>query len=301
MADEFDKLMKCIADEADAKVDYAAMREAVLQKAAAERRKRMQIVRYGAMAATLVILAGAGTLFLRAKGGLARSAENAAPQAPECVPEDTGGGDMAPALVCAPEEPLLGRVPESALATEKAGGEGAAADASAEVPAPNRADPTVSSFSGNAGPAETVAAQSAEELVSLCLAARTRAEDGAPQAALASFEFLYAPADAAKGYRLMDVLADASGVTYTYNRAAAETYDDEYAVFVSAASLSGARAEADAEGIYAPAESDITVDAAGALTWALGGGEAALTPCAGCTLAEEELRALCALRLIEIG
>lgn len=300
MADEFDKLMKCIADEADAKVDYAAMREAVLQKAAAERHKRMQIVRYGAMAATLVILAGAGTLFLRAKGGLIRGAGNAAPQALECAPEDIGGSDMAPEPACAPEEPLFSYESESALTTEKAGSEGAAA-VRGPVPNANEPAPTVGSFSGNAGPAETTAAQSAEELASLCLAARTRAEESAPQAALASFEFLYAPAEAAEGYRLMDVLADASGVTYTYNRAAAETYDDEYAVFVSAASLSGARAEADAEGIYAPAESDITVDAAGALTWALGGGKAALTPCAGCTLAEEELLALCALRLVEIG
>ena len=65
MADAFDALMKSIADEADAKVDYAAMHAAVLQKAAAMRRRRAQFVRYGAMAATLVVLAGVGTLFLR--------------------------------------------------------------------------------------------------------------------------------------------------------------------------------------------------------------------------------------------
>ena len=79
MADKFDALMKTVADEADAKVDYVAMREAILQKAAAERRKRARFVRYGAMAATLVILAGAGTLFLHAKGGFNASMDNCAP------------------------------------------------------------------------------------------------------------------------------------------------------------------------------------------------------------------------------
>ena len=110
MADAFDALMKSIADEADAKVDYAVMHAAVLQKAAAVRRRRAQFVRYGAMAATLVVLAGVGTLFLQARGDAARSGENAAPQAVEF---SMGGqaADMAPEG--APEEPALGCVPES--------------------------------------------------------------------------------------------------------------------------------------------------------------------------------------------
>ena len=95
MADAFDALMKSIADEADAYVDYAVMHAAVLQKAAAVRRRRAQFVRYGAMAATLVVLAGVGTLFLQARGDAARSGENAAPQAVEF---SMGGqaADMAP-------------------------------------------------------------------------------------------------------------------------------------------------------------------------------------------------------------
>ena len=86
----------------------------------------------------------------------------------------------------------------------------------------------------------------------------------------------------------------------TYNRAAAETWNDEYAIFIPGESLSGTRAETDAAGVFAPAETDVTAGAAGALTWALGGGEAVLTPGAGCTLKEAELREFCALRLVEI-
>ena len=118
--------------------------------------------------------------------------------------------------------------------------------------------------------------------------------------ALASFEWLYEPASAGKGYRLLEIAADASGITYTYNRAAADTYDDEYSIFIPAASLSGMAAEVDTDGVFAPAEHDVTAGAAGALTWALGGDEAALTPRAGCTLKEAELREFCALRLVEI-
>lgn len=116
MADAFDALMKSIADEADAKVDYAAMHAAVLQKAAAMRRRRAQFVRYGAMAATLVVLAGVGTLFLRARGDAARSGENAAPQTVEFSMGDQAV-DMAPEG--APEEPAPGCVPESVCPTEK--------------------------------------------------------------------------------------------------------------------------------------------------------------------------------------
>ena len=259
MADAFDALMKSIADEADAKVDYAVMHAAVLQKAAAVRRRRAQFVRYGAMAATLVVLAGVGTLFLQARGDAARSGENAAPQAVEF---SMGGqaADMAPEG--APEGPALGCVPEVGISGHVA--------------------------------QEPLIAMSADELVSLCLAART--EGGA----LASFEWLYEPASAGKGYRLLEIAADASGITYTYNRAAADTHDDEYSIFIPAASLSGMAAEVDTDGVFAPAEHDVTAGAAGALTWALGGGEAALTPRAGCTLKEAELREFCALRLVEI-
>ncbi len=291
MADAFDALMKSIADEADAKVDYAVMHAAVLQKAAAVRRRRAQFVRYGAMAATLVVLAGVGTLFLQARGDAARSGENAAPQAVEF---SMGGqaADMAPEG--APEEPALGCVPESVCPTEKAGdAAGVAPSAGASNAARNEAGTPEVGISGHVAQ-EPLIAMSADELVSLCLAART--EGGA----LASFEWLYEPASAGKGYRLLEIAADASGITYTYNRAAADTHDDEYSIFIPAASLSGMAAEVDTDGVFAPAEHDVTAGAAGALTWALGGGEAALTPRAGCTLKEAELREFCALRLVEI-
>ena len=73
-----------------------------------------------------------------------------------------------------------------------------------------------------------------------------------------------------------------------------------YALILPAVSLSGARAETDADGIYAPADALVSASAEGSLTWVLGGGEAKLEPYAGCTLSEAELRALCPLRLMEI-
>ena len=294
MADAFDALMKSIADEADAKVDYAAMHAAVLQKAAAMRRRRAQFVRYGAMAATLVVLAGVGTLFLRARGDAARSGENAAPQTVEFSMGDQAV-DMAPEG--APEEPAPGCVPESVCPTEKTGDAGVASGAGASNAARNEAGTPGAGISGHAAQ-EPLIAMSADELVSLCLAART-ADDSA-ESALASFEWLYEPVSAGKGYRLLEIAADASGITYTYNRAAAETWNDEYAIFLPGDSLSGTRAETDAAGVFAPAETDVTAGAAGALIWALGGGEAVLTPGAGCTLKEAELREFCALRLVEI-
>lgn len=145
-------------------------------------------------------------------------------------------------------------------------------------------------------PDAVAVAFSPEELCALCLTARADGADGA----LASFEFLYAPVETAEGYRLVDIVADCSGVTYTYNRAAAEASDDAYALILPAVSLSGARAETDADGIYAPADALVSASAEGSLTWVLGGGEAKLEPYAGCTLSEAELRALCSLRLMEI-
>ena len=71
-------------------------------------------------------------------------------------------------------------------------------------------------------------------------------------------------------------------------------------LILPAVSLSGARAETDADGIYAPADALVSASAEGSLTWVLGGGEAKLEPYAGCPLSEAELRALCPLRLMEI-
>ena len=140
MADRFEELMKSIAEEADAKVEYAAMREAVLQKAAAARRRQVRFVRYGAMAATLVILAGVGTLFLKQKGGMnatARDREQALPQAVEQHFFDSADGNIAPAGD--PETPEAGNasvaVPEEA--NEDAVTSGALPDALVSKPLPS--------------------------------------------------------------------------------------------------------------------------------------------------------------------
>ncbi len=309
MADRFEELMKSIAEEADAKVEYAAMREAVLQKAAAARRRQVRFVRYGAMAATLVILAGVGTLFLKQKGGMnatARDAEQAAPQAMEYSFADSADG-IAPAGD--PEMPEAGNasvaVPEEA--EEDAVTSGALPESAPVSESPEESDESFEATSGANGLLEAVPsatgtpdaeaiAFSPEELCALCLTARADGADGA----LASFEFLYAPVETAEGYRLVDIVADCSGVTYTYNRVAAEASDDAYALILPAVSLYGARAETDADGVYAPADALVSASAEGSLTWILGGGEVKLEPYAGCTLSEAELRALCPLRLMEI-
>ena len=309
MADRFEELMKSIAEEADAKVEYAAMREAVLQKAAVARRRQVRFVRYGAMAATLVILAGVGTLFLKQKGGMnatARDAEQAAPQAMEYSFADSADG-IAPAGD--PEMPEAGNasvaVPEEA--EKDAVTSGALPESAPVSESPEESDESFEATSGANGvheiapnatgtPDAVAVAFSPEELCALCLTARADGADGA----LASFEFLYAPVETAEGYRLVDIVADCSGVTYTYNRAAAEASDDAYALILPAVSLYGARAETDADGVYAPADALVSASAEGSLTWILGGGEVKLEPYAGCTLSEVELRALCPLRLMEI-
>ena len=309
MADRFEELMKSIAEEADAKVEYAAMREAVLQKAAVARRRQVRFVRYGAMAATLVILAGVGTLFLKQKGGMnatARDAEQASPQAMEYSFADSADG-IAPAGD--PEMPEAGNasmaVPEEA--EKDAVTSGALPESAPISESPEESDESFEATSGANGvheiapnatgtPDAVAVAFSPEELCALCLTARADGADGA----LASFEFLYAPVETAEGYRLVDIVADCSGVTYTYNRAAAEASDDAYALILPAVSLYGARAETDADGVYAPADALVSASAEGSLTWILGGGEAKLEPYAGCTLSEVELRALCPLRLMEI-
>lgn len=64
--DELDNLLSRAADEADAAVPYALIKRAVLQKRRDVRRRRQDTaVRMLSAAAVLVILCGAGTLFLR--------------------------------------------------------------------------------------------------------------------------------------------------------------------------------------------------------------------------------------------
>ncbi len=69
MADKLDKLLTAAAERADASVDYAAMHAAILKKAQMKKRAlRTNIIRYGSVAAALVLLLGAGTLALLNSG-----------------------------------------------------------------------------------------------------------------------------------------------------------------------------------------------------------------------------------------
>lgn len=89
MPDKFDDIMRSVADEADARVDYDAMREAILRKNEKNsKRLRARIIRYGSMAAALAILLGAGAMLLKGGGG-ANTAESAEMSAlGEAYPEE---------------------------------------------------------------------------------------------------------------------------------------------------------------------------------------------------------------------
>lgn len=59
-----DKLLFSLADEANEAVPYATIKEQVYAKMDARRTKRGKVIRYGSLAATLVLLLGVGTHFL---------------------------------------------------------------------------------------------------------------------------------------------------------------------------------------------------------------------------------------------
>lgn len=74
MADRFDDMMRDVAFAADAKVDYAAMRQAILEKAVTEKtvtkhKRRAALYRNLSVAAALVLLGG-GTGYLMGSTGL---------------------------------------------------------------------------------------------------------------------------------------------------------------------------------------------------------------------------------------
>ncbi len=314
MADQFDLLMKSIADEADAKLDYSAMREAVLQKAAAQKRKRARTLRYGAMAASFVVLLGAGALFLTAQGGFGfdSAANEAAPQAADflAAPGSNGAFDDAlegASLSSGPEES------EQAPAPIPAGSVQNSSDGSASYAAHAECEEDLPASVSGAYPAATKAPE--KDLSSAGSAAEpsggvvhTPGELEAlyadtadsTRAALPAAGWLYAPVAAPHGYRLLEITADVGGIAYRYNKAAAKVHDDEYTLFIPAASLSGTLPPLDGAGMYVPAEEAISTES-GFLAWPLGDGSATLTPAAGCSLSLEELKAYCALRLTELG
>ena len=66
--DNMDRLLFAAADEANADVPYAHMKNTILQRAAARRARQNQIIRYGSMAAAFVVLLCAGVYFIGGSG-----------------------------------------------------------------------------------------------------------------------------------------------------------------------------------------------------------------------------------------
>lgn len=308
MADRFDELMKSIADQADARVDYAAMHDAILQKAAAEkRRKRTRILRYGAVAATFVVLVGVGSIFLHTGGvdlGAATKASDtpmaapgAAPgtqEADTASPEDAMNGTaeayLSPTDAEDAEVPAKGAIPQEAAPAATA-----APPQEIEGVGPAACMDMDDCLRGFASEAEAYAhVFTVEELAALCRDAR---ENGGP---MDGFEWLYAPIDEPEGYRLVEIAAGERGIAYRFNRAAGAAYNDEYTLYVFGECLAGQQPSLDEDGIYAPAAEEI-VEREDALLWAVGDGVACIIPGDGLSLFLPELRPYCALRLVGLG
>ena len=126
MADKFDDIMTTIANEANASIDYSAMREAILKKSEAKKRKQSaSVIRYGSIAAAVALMLGIGTFI--ARGGL--GAKSAAPQSQEMLmAESAAVTEGAPAAMDegAPREapaaaPASGASPEDAANDTVAG------------------------------------------------------------------------------------------------------------------------------------------------------------------------------------
>lgn len=79
--DKMDGILKNLADQADAGVDYAAMRAAIEKKRAQKRAQQARFIRYGSMAAAAAIVLGVGALYLARGSGLGNMAKSASPAA----------------------------------------------------------------------------------------------------------------------------------------------------------------------------------------------------------------------------
>ncbi len=229
MADTFEHVMKTLADEADKKVNYAAMREAILQKAAAEKRKKRSLIRCGAMAATAVILLGTGGLFL-ASGGMKR-ADLAAPESAEMVMESNFASDSTTES-CA-EAPEAAPMPEASYSVHECAPMESVAPAASAAP---EEEETERSDELNGAPLmpDGAAGVSGTEEDPLLLDSVDDLINAwkAGTGPLADFDTLLAPANWAEGYRLMEIAVDGHGISYRCNKAAAAVYNDTYTVFI---------------------------------------------------------------------
>lgn len=113
MAERFDELLRAVADRADAGVDYAAMHASILKKADAKKRAlRANVLRYGSVAAALVLLLGAG---LSIWGRASLMGKSAAPQEREGIlTESSRGTEDVDMYSGAQEDPANG-APESGM------------------------------------------------------------------------------------------------------------------------------------------------------------------------------------------
>lgn len=245
MADMFEQRMKAVADAANAAVDYAAMYEAIAKKAAAEKRRRAQFLRYGAMAASAVILLGTGSLFLLS-GGSMKSADLAAPESMEMARESTAAAGAEAGNAASGSAPMEAPVPEASFYTadNAVPAASSAPAAEPETAAETEMPETVAEAAVDAGqagmngaplmPADAAAGASASASRGLTFLtyAELIAAWQAQQGPLADFTALFGPANWAEGYRLMEITADDTGLYYRCNKAAADVYNDTYTVFI---------------------------------------------------------------------
>ncbi|MBE5784461.1 MAG: hypothetical protein E7330_01535 [Clostridiales bacterium] len=229
MADAFERMMKEIADEADKTVDYAAMREAIMGKAAAGKRRRQHFIRYGAMAATAVILAGAGGLFLAS--GSMKSADLAAPESVEMRYTESSLASGSTAESCA-EEPAAAPVPEADTAQECAPME-SAVPAASSVPEMVETEQDSGLNGAPLMPDGAIGVSGTEEEPLLFYSTDDLVDAWKLGVGpLAAFDTLLVPANWAEGYRLMEITVEEQGISYRCNKAAAEVHNDEYTVFI---------------------------------------------------------------------
>jgi len=137
MTDKLDELLLDIGREADGKVDYAALKAAVLAQGHDARIKRKTYSRYLGMAAALIALVGLGSAMLFGpRAPAAQSPMMAAPEAAmadEAAEESTDALDTtmaaeAPAEAAAPEEAAAGAAEGFAIAPQMAQSEAQASD-----------------------------------------------------------------------------------------------------------------------------------------------------------------------------
>ena len=127
MPDQFDKTLFAIADEADAQVDYDALRRRILEKR--ERQQKQERLRnlriFGSLAACLMVLVGVGAFALH--GGLGDKGASA--DMVSLTAAEAAAAEEAPVAEAAMEAPMLAMY------------DAEAAPAAAEPPVPMMAEP----------------------------------------------------------------------------------------------------------------------------------------------------------------